>query len=76
MRPISGVTHTDDNKDRQSSISKGNGGDEGDEQHVNYNLQALMELDEQRQTIKKNIATFQEEQRKKQAAEEKKAAKK
>jgi uncharacterized small protein (DUF1192 family) len=56
-------------------VSKG-GADDGEEAQDNFNIQALYELDQQRDQVKKRIAAYQEEQRRIQAALEKKNAKK
>jgi len=75
VRPISGITGDGKGDGRQSEISKGHG-DEGEDPQDNYNIQALYELDMQRDQIKRKIAAYQEEQRRKQALEDKKNSKK
>jgi len=58
VRPISGITHGDETKDgRASNISKGHG-DDGEEAQDNYNIQALYDLDIQREQVKKKIAAY------------------
>jgi hypothetical protein len=72
VRPISGATHGDDTKDgRQSNVSKGGDGDEGDKE-TKANLEANIELNEQRVKVKDDARKFKDEQRKKQLQEEKK----
>lgn len=74
VRPISGNTHGDETKDgRQSNVSRGGNEDEDKDEKADF--EAVSELNDQREAIKKKIMAFQEEKRKKQLAEEKKAAK-
>ena len=54
VRPVSGFTLKDETKDgRQSNISKGMGGSEGNEEgEDNYHKFAVLELEDQRKAIK------------------------
>jgi hypothetical protein len=75
VRPISGVTHGDETKDgRQSNVSKG--GENEEDKVEKEHFEAIIELNEQREKIKKKIEAYKEEKRKKQLQEEKKANKK
>ena len=76
VRPISGVTHGDETKDgRQSNVSKG-GAENDEDKDEKVQFEAIIELNEQRDLIKKKIEQYKEEKRKKQLLEEKKANKK
>jgi hypothetical protein len=73
VRPISGVTHGDETKDgRQSNVSKG-GAENDEDKDEKVHFEAIIELNEQREQIKKKIDQFKEDKRKKQLLEEKKA---
>lgn len=54
VRPVSGNTAKDETKDgRQSNISKGMGGSEGEQEgEDNYHKFAVLELEDQRKAIK------------------------
>ena len=69
VRPVSGVTHGDETKDgRQSSISKAAIQNEViDEGEDNYNKFAILELEDQRKTIKDQHKKMMEEVARKQA---------
>lgn len=72
VRPISGVTHADETKDGRATHKSEGGGDDGEDALENYNAYALIEIQNQRDTVKKKLRELNEEQRRKQALEEKK----
>jgi hypothetical protein len=75
VRPISGATHGDETKDgRQSNVSKG-GGENDEDKDEKVHFEAIIELNEQRDVIKKKIEVYKAEQKKKKELEEKRAKK-
>lgn len=63
VRPISGVSKADETKDgRASNISKG-GQDDTEEAQDNYQKLAIYEIENQRKTVKKKAADYQEKLR-------------
>ena len=73
VRPISGISKADETRDgRASNISKGEHGDT-EEAQENYQKLAVYELENQRKTVKKKAADYQEKLRIQQALAEKKA---
>ena len=76
VRPISGVTKDETKDGRATNVSGGGGGDDGEDALENYNAYALIEIQNQRDTVKRKLRELNDEQRRKQALEEKKAQKK
>ena len=63
VRPISGISKADETRDgRASNISKGEHGDT-EEAQENYQKLAVYELENQRKTVKKKAADYQEKLR-------------
>ena len=76
VRPISGVTHADETRDGRATHKSNDGGEDGEDALENYNAYALIEIQNQRDTVKKKLRELNEEQRRKAALEEKKLQKK
>ena len=74
LRPQSGLTHADETRDgRQSNISRGGEGGNGDDAEANHENLMVLDLNQQRMKVKLRLRDYNEKIKAQKIAEEKAA---